>query len=113
MSFSLFFKKRIGLAIIFALISHVVALNCTQPSGNDCSWYRDCLETLNPCGTKGYAINYALKYCNKYEQNLDKFSPYGRKWVLSAKKCLQTKLASLIKGKTNGLFTFYMMFIFL
>ncbi|XP_002164639.3 uncharacterized protein LOC100213149 [Hydra vulgaris] len=87
--------------LIFLTISPVSGYNCNEPTGSDCSWYKDCLENINTCGTQGYALNYALSYCNKYEKNFNKFSSEGQKWIAAVKKCLQLKLASLLKSKVN------------
>ena len=40
--------------------------HCYSPRGDDCSWYRNCLEVRYPYkGTvHAYAIKYAEKFCN-------------------------------------------------
>nr|XP_002157500.2 uncharacterized protein LOC100210727 [Hydra vulgaris] len=97
-------KFWIGLRItlVFLIISQVLGSNCNKPTGKDCSWYKNCLEKTIPCGSRGYALNYALSYCNKYEANLHKFSLKGRMWVAAVKKCLQVKLAFLLQSKVKG-----------
>lgn len=69
---------------------------CSNPSGDSCSWYTNCLEANKPCGSEGYAIKYASHFCNKYDQNYASFSANGKRWVSAVKKCLQQKLAPLL-----------------
>ena len=68
--------------------------HCYSPSGEDCSWYRECLERRYQCeGTdRGYAIEYAEKFCNLFSNNYNDFSANGRAWVDGVRKCLQVVL---------------------
>ena len=76
-----------------------LAPQCFSPSGNDCGWYRECLEARYPCsGTEdGYAIEYAEKFCNLYTNRFDKFSPSGRLWIDGVRKCLQDTLVPTLR----------------
>lgn len=89
-----FFKLQMNFFMVlgFALVLTVYS-DCSRPTGTDCGWYRTCLEDKITCGSSGYALKYADHFCNQYERNLNKFSPYGKKWVSAVKKCLQQKLA--------------------
>jgi len=72
---------------------------CYSPGGIDCSWYRDCLEERYPCeGTEGgYAIEYAERYCNLFNDHYNSFSPSGQMWVNGVRKCLQVALVPLLR----------------
>lgn len=76
-----------------------LAPRCFSPSGDDCGWYRECLEARYPCeGTEhGYAVEYAEKFCNLYTDRFDKFSLSGRLWVDSVRKCLQVALVPALR----------------
>ena len=69
--------------------------HCYNPKGDECSWYRECLEARYPCeGTgAGYAIEYAERFCNLYSANYHDFTADGRKWMDGVRKCLQHALA--------------------
>ena len=54
---------------------------CQEPVGQTCSWYRNCLESAHECGPDGYAIQYGLRYCNRFRDHEQVFSPAGRKWM--------------------------------
>ncbi len=71
-----------------------LALECYSPSGDDCNWYRDCLEACYPCeGTEdGYAIEFAKKFCDLYTERLSEFSSQGIMWIDGVRKCLQVVL---------------------
>ena len=68
---------------------------CRNPSGDSCSWYRDCLNRFNPCSSSPsdeYALTYGNHYCTKYENNLNKFSSQAQQWIGKVRKCLQLAL---------------------
>ena len=77
---------------------------CYSPDGKQCSWYRECLEKKHPCVGKstGYAIEYAEKFCNLYNDNYDMFSIKGQKWIDSVRKCLQVSLVPAIRPFYDG-----------
>ena len=73
--------------------------HCYSPRGDDCSWYRDCLEVRYPCeGTEdGYAIEYADKFCNLYSDNYNDFGVSARAWIDGVRKCLQVVLVPSLR----------------
>lgn len=73
--------------------------HCYSPRGEDCSWYRECLERRYQCeGTDhGYAIEYADKFCNLFSNNYNDFSANGRAWVDGVRKCLQVALVPSLR----------------
>ena len=73
--------------------------HCYSPSGEDCSWYRECLERRYQCeGTDDdYAIEYADKFCNLYANNYNDFSNDGRAWIDGVRKCLQVVLVPSLR----------------
>ncbi len=72
---------------------------CYSPGGQDCGWYRDCLEVRYPCEEtdSGYAIEYAEKFCNLYSANYNDFSTDGRAWIDGVRKCLQVVLVPTLR----------------
>ncbi|XP_062604213.1 uncharacterized protein LOC134266011, partial [Saccostrea cucullata] len=84
-------------------VKSIVPLHCYIPSGKSCSWYRECLETRIPCQSTNhkYALEYAEKYCERYEHNYAGFSLQGKAWVDAVRKCLQERLVfALFPQKT-------------
>lgn len=73
--------------------------HCYSPEGNDCHWYRECLEARYPCegSNAGYAIEYAEKFCNLYSENYNDFTTSGRAWVDGVRKCLQVALVPFLR----------------
>ena len=71
------------------------APRCYKPTGEECSWYRDCLEVRYPCegSGDGYAIEYAERFCSLYYANYNHFSSEGKVWMDGVRKCLQRALA--------------------
>lgn len=59
---------------------------------HDCQWYRSCLDAKYPCDSTGYALGYGEKYCQKYADNSDLFTPTGNTWQLGVRVCLQKVL---------------------
>ena len=72
---------------------------CMDPSGDKCSWYRECLEKVHPCQNHeaSYAIIYGEKFCKLYEDNHTKFSVIGQKWINNVRRCLQLQLVPYIR----------------
>ncbi len=73
--------------------------HCYSPKGEDCSWYRECLEVRYPCEGSGndYAIDYGEKFCNLYSNNYNDFSTKGRAWIDGVRKCLQVALVPSLR----------------
>lgn len=77
----------------------VIAPECSSPGYLQCNWYRQCLEVRYPCAgmDNGYAIEYALKFCNLYSDNYNDFTPSGRIWVDEVRNCLQRALIPTLR----------------
>jgi len=73
---------------------------CLNPSGIDCTFYRNCLETKINCGASWYALGYGEKFCKLFGQNLHRFSAHGQAWVNGVRKCLQQKLIPVLESCT-------------
>jgi hypothetical protein len=60
----------------------------------NCEWYGNCLEKKYQCsGTDDdYAMEYAIKFCNLYDEHVAEFSIEGQTWVNAVRKCLQVSL---------------------
>ena len=73
--------------------------HCYSPRGEDCSWYRECLERRYQCEETddSYAIEYAEKFCNLFANNYNDFSNDGRAWVDGVRKCLQVALVPSLR----------------
>jgi len=76
-----------------------VSAECYNPGGSDgvatCAWYFDCLSTRFPgcqAHAKEYAESYGGKYCQRFTDNGDQFTPDGRMWIDAVKLCLQEEL---------------------
>ncbi len=84
-------------------IGSTLTSTCFSPAGAECDWYRDCLEERHPCGNAdtGYAISYAEKFCNLYNQRLSSFSEDGQLWLNVPRKCLQVDLVPLLRPCEN------------
>ena len=72
---------------------------CYSPSGTNCGWYENCLERKYQCrGTEDdYAMEFATKFCNLYNENFAKFSVEGQTWIDAVRKCLQVSLVPIIR----------------
>jgi hypothetical protein len=66
----------------------LVRLNTTI-NDRSCSFYTE-LEKLMPCGSDGYALNFAYHYCQVYLNDRDDFS--DKTWQDATRRCLQMKL---------------------
>ena len=75
---------------------------CYSP-GDTCEWYEDCLEKHYSCrGTDdGYAIEYALKFCNLFTHNSGDFSDSGQRWIGKVRECLQVELVPALRLWVN------------
>ncbi|CAF1574772.1 unnamed protein product [Didymodactylos carnosus] len=74
--------------------------SCENPVYDTCSWYGNCLEQKKSCGKNGYAVNYGLRYCQKFAQNLAEFSFAGKNWVSKTMNCLQQSLVEAYQDDT-------------
>jgi hypothetical protein len=108
------------------LINTALSDECYTPTGDDCSWYRNCVAKRYDCTgviknsfhgiidggvgetafspfseSHNYAIDYGEKFCKLYEDNYDSFSNEGKLWVDKVRKCLQVKLAPYIKPESD------------
>ncbi len=84
-----------GSALFFSVAGYTSSLpsECFAPSETSCEFYKSCLETVVPCGPKGYALSYGQYYCNKFKRIEPKLSLRGRSWLQTTRQCLQQKLA--------------------
>jgi hypothetical protein len=69
---------------------------CHHPVADDCSFYRSCVETAHPCGDDGYALGFGERFCNVFMEHDDAFTPKGRTWLRSVRRCLQTELVDAL-----------------
>ncbi|CAF0874336.1 unnamed protein product [Adineta steineri] len=77
---------------------------CKHPSGDDCDWYKNCLEKQHKCidTDYSYSIDYGLTYCNRYNDFYANFSSAGQIWIDAVRKCLQEKLVPFLQPCING-----------
>jgi len=70
--------------------------SCFHPTG-DCNWYLDCLDKRFAYGPSSYAVNYGLKYCNRFKSLTPQdLTPSGLQWRDATMVCLQQKLVPLL-----------------
>jgi hypothetical protein len=69
-----------------------VQLLCSDPPMGNCEFYEQCLERAHPCGANGYPMGYGRKYCQRYFDNIERFSPQGQQWIRYVGNCLQRQL---------------------
>ena len=71
-----------------------------DPSGDKCSWYRECLEKVHSCQNHEarYAITYGERFCKLYEDKKSNFSPIAQKWIDNVRRCLQLQLVPYIRN---------------
>ncbi len=70
------------------------------PASNPCSYYEDTMEDVFPCGTRGYALGYGKKYCNRFRYNHD-FSLLGKTWRDKTMFCLQDEINVFLQGEAG------------
>ncbi|KAL4477721.1 hypothetical protein ABPG74_002871 [Tetrahymena malaccensis] len=90
-------KSQIFVFIILVLLglTHCYDKNYCLNEGlqnNDCGWYINCLEDAYMCGPKGYPVGYGYKYCSRFVEKFNKFSPAGQKWIDGTLTCLKQSL---------------------
>ncbi|CAF1293351.1 unnamed protein product [Adineta steineri] len=75
---------------------------CMNPPMQSCAFYSDCMEEKVACGPNGYALGYGMKYCMKFSNTLQSFSPRGQRWIWDTMNCLQKTLVSPLKNCENN-----------
>jgi len=82
---------------LFLLLTLLVAA-LTQDCKNlpfapkNCDYYTQCLEPKFKCGPTGYPIGYGNKYCNKFLEFFNDFTPEGQEWIGKTLLCLKNAL---------------------
>jgi hypothetical protein len=76
------------------------ASTCQVPPLQQCDFYQTCVEDSVPCSgdSNSYAINYGLKNCQKFDQNLSLFSDAGQKFIWGTMNCLQKTLVPVVSA---------------
>ncbi|KAK6352337.1 hypothetical protein TWF730_009166 [Orbilia blumenaviensis] len=72
---------------------------CT-PTSASCDFY-NCLENKSNCGASGYALGYALPFCNAITAVSSTLSPNGQAWYSATKLCLQNALVTEASCQTS------------
>jgi len=77
----------------------VLPPECYSPRGDNCDWYRNCLEVRYPCQNSpdGYAIEFAEMFCKLYSERFNDFSSTGRAWINAVRKCLQVSMVPFMR----------------
>lgn len=68
-----------------------------EPKRDSCEFYRDCINDRLQCQRDNldYAIDYGLKYCNKFKE-MKKTAPEPvKKWISDTMLCLQKELKNI------------------
>eukprot|EP00928_Gymnodinium_smaydae_P034261 TRINITY_DN24327_c0_g1_i1.p1 TRINITY_DN24327_c0_g1~~TRINITY_DN24327_c0_g1_i1.p1 ORF type:complete len:375 (-),score=22.15 TRINITY_DN24327_c0_g1_i1:274-1398(-) len=66
-------------------------VDCTVHD-RSCTYYRDCVEALVPCGPTGYALGYGEHYCHAFEEKFAMRNDAVEDWMWATMKCLQSRL---------------------
>ncbi len=74
---------------------------CRRPIVDDCSFYRECLESERPCGADGYALAFGERMCRVYLDQASEFSPAGQTWLRAVRSCLQNELVPELEARTT------------
>lgn len=76
------------------------ASTCQVPPPHQCDFYQTCVEDSVPCSgdPSSYAINYGLKNCEKFDQNLNLFSENGQQFIWGTMNCLQKTLVPVVSA---------------
>ncbi|KAM0255530.1 hypothetical protein ACHAQJ_005677 [Trichoderma viride] len=76
------------------------ASTCQEPPLHQCDFYQTCVEDSVPCSgdANSYAINYGLKNCQKFDQNLNLFSDSGQQFIWGTMNCLQKDLVPVVSA---------------
>lgn len=76
------------------------ASTCQEPPLHQCDFYQTCVEASVPCSgdPDSYAINYGLKNCQKFAQNLNLFSDRGQEFIWGTMNCLQKDLVPVVSA---------------
>lgn len=77
---------------------------CYSPSGDNCYWYRNCLEKkYPPCkpSDNAYVIRYAEKFCRVVEEHKVRLSSDAQKWMEAVRKCQQVVIVPLLRLQTS------------
>ena len=80
-----------------------LAPTCYSPTGEDCSWYTNCLAERYPCtgSDAEYAISYGYHFCTMYTERSYLFNATALAWIGAVRKCLQISLVPLIRDFRN------------
>jgi hypothetical protein len=65
---------------------------CLNLPANSCAFDGTCLESILNCGPSGFPLASGLTTCNRFQNNLNKFSTDDRARYVAAEKCLQQLL---------------------
>ncbi|KAF3923118.1 hypothetical protein ABW20_dc0107119 [Dactylellina cionopaga] len=72
---------------------------CT-PTPASCTFY-NCLESKSSCGPTGYALGYALPFCEGISAISSTLSSNGQAWYSATKYCLQNALLTESQCETT------------
>lgn len=67
---------------------------CSNQLGT-CDYYQ-CLEKQEKCGKKGYYVDFAEKYCLKYQKEQSEYTKSGQEFLNHIRLCLQQKLETTV-----------------
>jgi hypothetical protein len=78
------------------------APKCSDPHPDDCSFYKDCVESRYKCGSSGYPLGYGKKYCEKFQTDRETLTAAGKTWMVDTMHCLQLVLVPEATGSGEG-----------
>lgn len=81
----------------------------TSPRCNDhdllastCTWYTSCLQPAFNCNSNAYPLGYGNKYCSRFTNAMNMFTPMGKAWIQKTMVCLKKALAPYANSKVKS-----------
>lgn len=75
---------------------------CDKPVG-DCQWYEQCLQARYPTctGASSYALSFGMRFCERFKENFNNFSPAGQEWLTKVGPCLQYAMLPYMESNSS------------
>lgn len=83
-----------------AAIEFLSSPGCTDQelASPSCKWYSSCLQSAFNCPADSYPLGYGNKYCTRFTEALDMFTPMGKSWIMKTMVCLKKALGPYAKA---------------
>ena len=85
------------IVLIIFFPSLIFSQSCAESSQLlNCDFYEKCLEDKYHCGNCGFPLGFGKKYCEKFLNSLNSFSPNGQECIENTNICLKDALFNLL-----------------